>query len=163
LTQRTGDYGGFGVSWRESAQSPFSLLDAKGKPQLHMQRTVSGDVAVAASSGSHTYTGEGAWGFRLDPAGVRVVESPALDELTDLFGGSADFVKMDIEGSEWEVVPAPGEWLERVGSLLIEIHGNEGRRQAGIDEMMVYLRAKGFTCEKPGVHWSAVWAKRSPT
>jgi hypothetical protein len=34
--------------------------------------------------------------------GDRAVEAPTLDELTDLFGGCADFVKMDIEGSEWE-------------------------------------------------------------
>jgi FkbM family methyltransferase len=121
------------------------------------------NFAVSATSGSQTYSGEEAWGFRLDPAGDRIVESRTLDELTDLFGGSADFVKMDIEGAEWEVVQAPGEWPERVGSLLIEIHGNEGRRQAGIDEMMGYLRAKGFTCEKHEAHWSAVWAKRSPT
>ena len=33
-----------------------------------------------------------------------------------------------------------GEWPERVSSLLVEIHGTEGRRQAGIDEMMGYLR-----------------------
>jgi FkbM family methyltransferase len=78
------------------------------------------------------YSGEEAWGFRLDPSGDRAVEARTLGELTDLFGGSADFVKMDIEGAEWDVVK--GEWPERVGSLLIEVHGNEGRRQAGIDE-----------------------------
>ena len=55
---------------------------------------------------------------------------------------------------------APGEWSERIGSLLIEIHGTEGRRQAGIDEMMGYLRNKGFTCRKHEAHWSAVWATR---
>jgi hypothetical protein len=99
-------------------------------------------------------------GLRLDPSGDRAVDARTLDELTDLFGGSADFVKMDIEGSEWEVVKAPGEWPERVGRLLIEIHGTEGRRQAGIDEMMGYLQDKGFTCRKHEAHWSAVWAKR---
>jgi FkbM family methyltransferase len=118
------------------------------------------NVAVSATSGSQTYSGEEAWSFRLDPSGDRAVEARTLDELTDLFGGSADFVKMDIEGSEWEVVKAPGEWTERVGSLLIEIHGTEGRRQAGIDEMMGYLRDKGFTCRRHEAHWSAVWAKR---
>ena len=83
-----------------------------------------------------------------------------LDELSDLFEGGADFVKMDIEGAEWEVVKAAGEWPERVASLLIEVHGTEGRRQAGVDEMMGYLRSKGFTCRKHEAHWSAVWARR---
>jgi FkbM family methyltransferase len=118
------------------------------------------NVAVSATSGTQTYSGEEAWSLRLDPSGDRAVEARTLDELTDLFGGGADFVKMDIEGSEWEVVKAPGEWPERVGSLLIEIHGTEGRRQAGIDEMMGYLRDKGFTCRKHEAHWSAVWATR---
>jgi hypothetical protein len=67
---------------------------------------------------------------------------------------------MDIEGAEWEVVKAAGEWPERVGSLLIEVHGTEGRRQAGVDETMGYLRSKGFTRRKHEAHWSAVWAKR---
>jgi FkbM family methyltransferase len=118
------------------------------------------NVAVSAISGTQTYSGEEAWSFRLDPSGDRAVEARTLDELTDLLGGRADFVKMDIEGAEWEVVKAPGEWPERIGSLLIEIHGTEGQRQAGIDEMTGYLREKGFTCRKHEAHWSAVWAIR---
>jgi FkbM family methyltransferase len=116
------------------------------------------NVAVSATSGRQTYSGEEAWGFRLDPSGDRAVEARTLDELTGLFGGGADFVKMDIEGAEWDVVQAPGAWPERVGTLLIEIHGTEGRRQEGIDEMMGYLRDKGFTCRKHEAHWCAVWA-----
>jgi hypothetical protein len=54
--------------------------------------------AVSATSGSQTYSGEEAWGFRLDPSPDRAVEGRTLGELTDLFGGAADFVKMDIEG-----------------------------------------------------------------
>jgi len=119
------------------------------------------NLAVSATSGTQTYSGDEAWGFRLDPSGDRAVEARTLDELTDLVGGFADFVKMDIEGAEWEVVKAPGEWPERIGSLLIEVHGNEGRRQAGIDEMTGYLRDKGFTCRKHEAHWSAVWATRA--
>ena len=118
------------------------------------------NLAVSATSRTQMYSGDEAWGCRLDPAGDRAVEARTLDQLTDLVGGFADLVKMDIEGGEWEVVQAPGEWPERIGSLLIEIHGNEGRRQAGIDEMAGYLRDKGFTCRKHEAHWSAVWATR---
>jgi FkbM family methyltransferase len=119
------------------------------------------NVAVAATSGTQTYSGAEAWSFRLDPSGDRAVEARTLDELAGLFGSGVDFVKMDIEGAEWEVVTAPGKWPERVGSLLIEIHGNEGRRQAGIDEMTGYLEDKGFTCRKHEAHWSAVWAVKA--
>lgn len=118
------------------------------------------NVAASADSGQRTYSGAEEWGFRLDPAGDRVIEARTLDELIDLFGDRVDFIKMDIEGAEWEVVTGPRDWLASVGSLLIEIHGTEGRRQAGMDEMMGYLREEGFTCRTHDVHWSAVWAKR---
>ena len=121
------------------------------------------NVAVSATSGTLTYAGEEAWSFRLDPSGDRAVEARTLDDLIGLFESGPDFVKMDVEGAEWEVIKAPGEWPERVGSLLVEIHGTEGRRQAGIDEMMGYLREKGFTCRKHEAHWSAVWATREGT
>src|SRR5580765_498568 len=57
------------------------------------------NFAVAATSGTQTYSGEEAWSFRLDPSGDRAVEVRTLDELTDLFDGNADFVKMDIAGA----------------------------------------------------------------
>lgn len=62
------------------------------------QRTRILNVAVSATSGRQTYSGEEAWSLRLDASGDRAVVARMLDELTDLFGGSADFVKMDIEG-----------------------------------------------------------------
>jgi hypothetical protein len=60
-------------------------------------------------------------------------------------------------------VNAPGGLARARREQADRDHGNEGRRQAGIDEMMGYLRDKGFTCRKHEAHWSAVWAKRSPT
>jgi FkbM family methyltransferase len=118
------------------------------------------NVAVAASSGRRNYSGAEEWGFRVDPSGDRAVEACTLDQLIDLFGDDVDFVKMDIEGSEWEVVTSSGDWPERVGSLLIEVHERGNGKQAAVEEMMGYLRDRGFLCRKHEVHWSAIWAKR---
>jgi FkbM family methyltransferase len=118
------------------------------------------NAAVSGRSGLRMYSGAEAWGFRLDPLGDRPVEARTLEELTGCFADDVDFVKMDIEGAEWEVVAGPGSWPERVGSMLVEIHDTEGRRQEGIDEMMRFLRSKGFTCRPHDIHWSAVWAKK---
>jgi FkbM family methyltransferase len=118
------------------------------------------NLAVSAASGTQTYTGDEAWSLRLDDAGDRTVEGRTLDELTALFDRRVDFVKMDIEGAEWDVLKAPGAWPERVGSLLVEVHGTEGRREAGVEEFSRYLRDLGFTCRRHEAHWSAVWAKR---
>ena len=117
-------------------------------------------AAVCGRSGLRMYSGAEAWGYRLDPLGDRPVEARTLEELIDCFADDVDFVKMDIEGAEWEVVAGPGSWPERVGSLLVEIHDTEGRRHEGIDEMMRSLRSKGFTCRPHDIHWSAVWAKK---
>jgi hypothetical protein len=57
-------------------------------------------------------------------------------------------------------VKAPGEWPERIGSLLIEIHGTEGQRQAGIDEMMGISETRASRVRKHEAHWSAVCARR---
>ena len=66
------------------------------------------NVAVSATSGRQAYSGEEAWGFRLDPSGDRAVEARTLDELTDPFGGSAYFVKMDIEAAAWDLCEGAG-------------------------------------------------------
>ena len=53
------------------------------------------------------------------------VEVPAFS-LTDLFEKygleKVDILKMDIEGAEKQVFESAGEWLDRVGWILIEIH-----------------------------------------
>ena len=66
----------------------------------------------------------GQCGASVAPAGERTAEGLSLTTLLDRLGWDAvDFVKMDIEGAEWEVLGRNTEWAERVRSLKVEAHG----------------------------------------
>jgi FkbM family methyltransferase len=119
-------------------------------------------AAVAAKTGTQTYGGDEEWSFRVDPEGDRSVRARTMAELLDLFEtGRVDFVKMDVEGSEWELLDSAGEWAERVGSLLVEVHTPDDK-QAAVESMIGSLEAVGFRCRRHEVHWSAIWATRAP-
>ncbi len=51
-----------------------------------------------------------------------------------------DFMKMDIEGAEFEIFADPAEWLHRVDNLAMEVHPDRGDPQAVLSR----LREKGF-------------------
>lgn len=66
-----------------------------------------------------------------------------------------DYVKMDIETAEYEVLlNSPCRWLEKVSALMVEYHS--GR----YDELVQRLEQRGFRCRKDGKHWSALIAVR---
>ena len=77
--------------------------------------------------------GEGAWGFRVgvpsgegdaaDSSTYRGVSSTmTVQELIDANGGRLDLLKLDIEGSEWNVLLHASDWIEHVGALVAELH-----------------------------------------
>lgn len=110
--------------------------------------------AVVGATGIRYYdpTGE-KWGFALSENGSQSVWGESLASL--LRGtGSVDFVKMDIEGAEEEVLEATG-WEQYVGSLLVEVHDG----QASIDMITNLLTRRGFEVTRHTLHWSALWAK----
>jgi FkbM family methyltransferase len=73
--------------------------------------------------------------------------APALtiDSLLRDFGlNYVDLLKVDIEGSEKEVFESSGNWIDRIGTIMVEIHDrvNSGCGQA------VYLATKDFKVAK---------------
>lgn len=65
--------------------------------------------------------------------------------------GNVDFIKMDIEGAEWEVLHPP---FPEVKHILVEFHS--GTREAGI----AALRALGYRAHPHPPHPSAVWGTK---
>jgi hypothetical protein len=53
---------------------------------------------------------------------VRVAPAISLNTMLARFGGPVDYVKMDIEGSEREVLRTNTEWAAAVRSLKVEVH-----------------------------------------
>ncbi len=76
--------------------------------------------------------GVGNWGFMtgdanaeaaMDGHAVSEVEAVTVDTLMDRFNlDYVDLLKMDIEGAELEVFQSSAAWLDRVGSLIVELH-----------------------------------------
>lgn len=63
----------------------------------------------------HRNEGLGAWRQRTD--------AMTLDKVMDVHGlDRVDLLKMDIEGSEREVLAAAGTWIERVDAIVVELH-----------------------------------------
>lgn len=83
-------------------------------------------------------------------------------------GGSVDFVKMDIEGSEWRVFSDPG-WPRMVKNLLVELHGDNpffaDRYGENVPDNLVgqairILEDLGFAVERHLPHLQSVFAWR---
>ena len=81
-------------------------------------------AAVWSHDGEVRYGGEEAWGFHVVEGSAENRSAPAIrmSTLIRKFGfGRIDYVKMDIEGGEAEVLSDPG-WMDRVEEILVEIH-----------------------------------------
>lgn len=111
-------------------------------------------AAVAAENGIRYYDPTVApFAFRLG-TGNRQVQTVTLQSLVDMCGGFADFVKMDVEGAEFEILTKDAD-LTRIGSILVEIHN-----QSKVDEIQTILQDHGFQASKHLIHWSSVWATK---
>jgi hypothetical protein len=65
-------------------------------------------------------------------------------------GGSLAFVKIDIEGAEYELVRAtPAAVWEQIPALSIEVHRDPEQRQSKSD-LLQRFRELGFTAEVDG-------------
>lgn len=100
-------------------------------------------AATWISEGSLRFASEGADGGRLDAsAGGTEVPTLNLRKLIEQVP-QIDFLKMDIEGAEAELVPHLGESLQRIRNLFIEFHSFAGQPQA-LHPILNTLAAQGF-------------------
>ncbi len=75
----------------------------------------------------------------------REVSTTTIPDLMRKFSVSRiDLLKLDIEGSESEVIPSGvGDWLDRVEWILLETHGND------IEYALIpLLSSNGFSCKR---------------
>jgi FkbM family methyltransferase len=80
----------------------------------------------------------------------REVDARGIDSiLEECKIGFVDYVKMDVEGAEEEILlNRPGNWLRRVGSMKVEVHNG-----ADMAPYMRSLESFGFHCRKDLDHW----------
>lgn len=68
-----------------------------------------------------------------------------------------DFLKMDIEGAEKDILlKGDKQWMNLVRAMHIEIHDN-----SFFDSAMSILTQQGFYCQKDNNHWCAIFAQKN--
>ena len=87
------------------------------------------------------------------------VPALTLDELVARAGGSCDLLKLDIEGSEFEVLEAASaETLSRIKTIIMEYHPFAGDPR----RLVSRLSAQGFSISE-SIHGPLLFAVRAPT
>ena len=111
--------------------------------------------AVWTDDGEVTYRRERGreQGFRvIDGGGDVSARSLTLNSLLeDQPWARIDYVKMDIEGAEREVLRSAVEWAQHVESIKVEVH-----EPYSVQECERDLRALGFETLRDERHWAAV-------
>ena len=76
------------------------------------------------------------------------VETRRIPEILDDLGWRhVDLLKMDIEGMERDILADGGDWLHRVGLIVLEVHENTSP-----EELSTLLHPHGWTLQKLGTH-----------
>ncbi len=94
----------------------------------HLQDVQLVQTAVTSREGSLTFYSDGKYGSCLAqhhsgsiPASWKSYEVPCV-RLRDYLNNSVDFVKMNIEGAEWEVIHDSRDKLHNIREIIIEYH-----------------------------------------
>jgi len=134
----------------DEANLALGRRNAPGATWLH--------VAVAAEGGVGYYEPrDPPFAMKLGK-GAEPVEKMRLDDIVaGAFGAPVDFVKMDVEGAEWELFDVADQWAPWVRRLLVELHpGPEDL----VGEAVARLSAAGYEAVPHERHPCAVWAVR---
>jgi len=133
-------------------------LSANGMTNVHVV-----EAALSASSTPRSFRGDGRYGGHLNSVGdARAPGSKTGNEsgneasadetytvpcvrLRDYLDGPVDFLKMNIEGAEWEVLSDCRDRLARVAAMAIEYHHLPGLPRR-LHRILELLDDTGFDC-----------------
>ncbi len=128
------------------------------------------NAAIWSSDGYVNFEGHGEDAYHVVASADAVVEnvktatnrrarSMTMESLIEDFNiARIDYLKMDIEGAEAEIILATNPtWLDRVGAMKIELH------DVDYNDFYQALISRGFRCHPDGRHPSCIVAVRRPS
>jgi FkbM family methyltransferase len=86
------------------------------------------ETALWPTSGRIELTdpGFGSWAYSVkderSSVGIGSVETSTIDEILQQHGGHIDILKLDIEGAEFDLMKSNPSWLNRVDTIVVELH-----------------------------------------
>ena len=115
------------------------------------------EAAVWSESGEIKYSLEADehWGASVDREGVQSARALTIDDLLIDHRGLVDYLKIDIEGAEQSVNRHPGDWVNRIRVMQVELHGYT------VNECVCDVERAGFWASRDPRHCSAVVATRA--
>ena len=141
----------------ELEKGNFDLAEKNTRFAKDRARVLHG--AVWSFSGVVPFGGvkEDAYAVSTSGASSSKVQSFTVEELMrEHHLGAVDYVKMDIEGAEYQVfLEGDPTWLQKVKSMMIEIHSDEH-----LTPIMRVLTEFNFKVRRSNKHWRALWAKK---
>lgn len=96
-------------------------------------------------------------GFRVAEAGPRSAAAIGLDTLRARGADGPDYVKMDIEGAERDVLRTATAWSADVGMIKVEVHD-----PYTVEDCAADLARLGFGAAVDRRHWACVAGVRDP-
>lgn len=108
--------------------SPISFQAAAANLSPYGDRVTLLNKGLAAEAGRFKFTGDDT-GAQLGDSGTEI-DCTSIPELIETYKlDRIDVLKMDIEGAETAIFAAdPGRWLQKVDTIMIELHGAEAER-----------------------------------
>jgi FkbM family methyltransferase len=116
-------------------------------------------AAVWATDGEVRYQGWGGTSNYQVTGGEdgTLVRAVSLAEMARERGGPVDYVKVDVEGAERELLRDGTGWADAVRCLKVELHGDYSVQEGEAD-----LRRLGFEAWQDPDHWACVVGLRRP-
>ena len=112
--------------------------------------------AVWTSEGSVGYTGTMNSAFTVSESisPEKTSRAYSMMQLLDILDRPIiDFVKMDVEGAEANLLEQAEEWVGRVRCLKVEIH-----EPYTVEQCLAHLERQGLHCTRDARHWACVIA-----
>lgn len=110
------------------------------------------NAGIWSKDGTVSYDGIAEWGFKIGDNGKNNANALTMESLKKKYNlTEISFLKVDIEGAEKDVFENPGEWINSVKQIKMEIHPT-----TTIEEMTANLTKFGFKVTKDKIHPCAI-------